>query len=302
DVKDSLLIKDKVLEVHHNGILKKDTLLKGLFNPDSHENLRDTVYNFRPYFIREYLYYLEKGKAIEFPSFITLYKKRNPVGIERLFDAISGLINAMAFSLLISRLDSKFFGLQSTLIALLFLYAALQPFYSIFHSEGGVYENLKSITIAIAFLLKIILFLILLYLLEMRRFHTYFFCFRELDRRADAVYDNQFEIVPFLEAHVQKYSFYILNKDKKVFKTDRLFESHDLCIDTIERMQKVIGGKEKVFECDIELEKDKGAHILYLWFEGFKLYSKDFENEEEKHNFEIDAAEKLPYCKISFEV
>lgn len=113
----------------------------------------------------------------------------NPVSANiyvSIFDALSGVINAVVLALLIARLDSRMIGLPAWLISILYSYAAVQPLFLVF--ELGESELLKTITTLVlifVFISKIYFFLIIFYALQTGKMLNYLTCFPILRRRVD---------------------------------------------------------------------------------------------------------------------
>jgi hypothetical protein len=106
------------------------------------------------------------------------------------FDALSGVINAVALALLIARLDSKLIGLPSWLISILYSYAAVQPLFMVFSlSQSVVLEKIATSVLIFVFVSKIYFFLIIIYALQTGKMLNYLFCFPILRERAKA--DNR---------------------------------------------------------------------------------------------------------------
>lgn len=106
------------------------------------------------------------------------------------FDALSGVINAVALALLIARLDSKLVGLPSWLISILYSYAAVQPLFMVFSlSQSLVLEKIATSVLIFVFISKIYFFLIIIYALQTGKMLNYLFCFPILRERAKA--DNR---------------------------------------------------------------------------------------------------------------
>jgi hypothetical protein len=100
------------------------------------------------------------------------------------FDALSGVINAIVLALLIARLDSKLIGLPSWLISILYSYAAVQPLFMIFElSESSVLEKISTSVLIFVFVSKIYFFLIILYAMQTGKMLNYLFCFPVLRDR-----------------------------------------------------------------------------------------------------------------------
>ena len=105
--------------------------------------------------------------------------------VNQLLEALSGVLYAVAMSLLIARMDSKFIGLPSWLVSVLFFYAAVQPMMVVFSQPGEIFEILKTAFFIIAFIFKIYFFLIITYTIQNGRILNYLFCNDELTSRVD---------------------------------------------------------------------------------------------------------------------
>ena len=103
-----------------------------------------------------------------------------------IFDALSGMINAIALALLIARLDSKLVGLPSWLISILYSYAAVQPLFMVFElSQSDVLaKRIAPSVLIFVFVSKIYFFLIITYALQTGKMLNYLFCFPILRERA----------------------------------------------------------------------------------------------------------------------
>jgi cell division protein FtsL len=101
------------------------------------------------------------------------------------FDALSGVINAVVLALLIARLDSKLVGLPPWLISILYSYAAVQPLFLVFelgHSE--LLATITTLVLIFVFMSKIYFFLIIFYALQTGKMLNYLTCFPILRKRA----------------------------------------------------------------------------------------------------------------------
>jgi hypothetical protein len=101
------------------------------------------------------------------------------------FDALSGVINAVVLALLIARLDSKLVGLPPWLISTLYSYAAVQPLFLVFElSHSKLLATITTLVLIFVFLSKIYFFLIIFYALQTGKMLNYLTCFPILRRRA----------------------------------------------------------------------------------------------------------------------
>lgn len=102
-----------------------------------------------------------------------------------IFDALSGVINAIVLALLIARLDSKLIGLPSWLICILYSYAAVQPLFLVFDlSDSDVLKEITTSVLIFVFVSKVYFFLIIIYALQTGKMLNYLFCFPVLRKRA----------------------------------------------------------------------------------------------------------------------
>ena len=103
-----------------------------------------------------------------------------------IFDALSGVINAVVLALLIARLDSKLVGLPSWLISILYSYAAVQPLFLVFElSDSELLKTIATLVLVFVFISKIYFFLIIFYALQTGKMLNYLTCFPILRRRAE---------------------------------------------------------------------------------------------------------------------
>src|SRR5262249_36940838 len=81
-----------------------------------------------------------------------------------IFDALSGVIDAVVLALFICRLDSKLIGLPLWLISVLYSYAAVQPLFMVFElSDSKALERIATSVLIFVFVSKIYFFLIIIY-------------------------------------------------------------------------------------------------------------------------------------------
>jgi hypothetical protein len=97
------------------------------------------------------------------------------IEISMLSKAVIGIANMIAFSLLISKLDSKLIGLPSWLIAILFGYAAIQLSDISTAGESLADKMIATTDYLLALIFKIYYFLILAYAMQTGRLLNYFY-------------------------------------------------------------------------------------------------------------------------------
>jgi hypothetical protein len=102
-----------------------------------------------------------------------------------IFDALSGVLNAIVLALLIARLDSKLLGLHSWLISILYSYAAVQPLFIVFElNQTPIWQTITTVVLIFVFLSKVYFFLIIIYALQTGRMLNYLFCFPIFSKKA----------------------------------------------------------------------------------------------------------------------
>ena len=116
-----------------------------------------------------------------------------------IFDALSGVVNAVALALLIARLDSKLVGLPSWLISILYSYAAVQPLFLVFElSTSPLLNIIATLVLIFVFIFKIYFFLIIFYALQTGKMLNYLACFPVLRTRAAEPWEDTIDDRPFL--------------------------------------------------------------------------------------------------------
>lgn len=157
------------------------------------------------------------------------------------YEALSGVINAVTLALLIGRLDSKFIGLPSVLISILYGYSAVQPLFVAFEQEGEVFQIIKTFVLITVFIFKIYFFFIITYALQTGRMLNYLACFPMLDTRVDSIFANNFSIET---VHDEKgYSFKVKRKNRVVFTGSEHFESEEEFLNEIQKLREAAKNK-----------------------------------------------------------
>jgi hypothetical protein len=241
--------------------------------------------------------------TLAFPAFIltgltgiSIYTHSYLVGYVTLFNALSGLLNAVFLALLIGRLDSKFIGLPSDLVSILYIYAAVQPLFVVFGLPMFVNEVIKTIVFVTVLLFKIYFFFIIIYAFQTGRLLNYFLCFPELKNRVDSIFKNQFEIT-IVKEHSHHFFFNISKDDSVVFTSDLYFDKRRECLEVIKHLRKISKNKKsfKIREYDkaywVEIQNED--FVVYCISQNCKTIGKavDLQNK---------AIEQLAYCKLNY--
>lgn len=216
------------------------------------------------------------------------------------FDAISGVLNAVALALLIARLDSKLVGLPSWLVGILYFYAAVQPLFVVFELPGVVSSTIKTFVLIAVFTLKIYFFFIILYAFQTGRILNYILCFPTFNTKVDSIFQNQFEIY-IRRKEKSEFSFVITRRNKQVFITDTGFESREKCEEKIGQLMKA-AEREDAYSVvtpgekggyNVEISSSDDPPVLFC-------VSTDLKSKEEAEELIEESIEKLPYCKFDY--
>lgn len=224
------------------------------------------------------------------------YFDEHLVGYIALFYSVSGVLNAIALSLLIGRLDSKLIGLPSLLVCFLYVYAAVQPLFAVFEIPMFVNEIIKTAVFVIVFFFKIYFFFIIIYVLQTGRLLNYFFCFPELNKTVDSIFQNQFEIT-LLKEHAHHFSFNIMKGSKFYFTSDMIFESRYKCLKAIKMLRRITKNADLIMIC-----KSDGTYWLELRDSEGKVYcnSLNLRTREEADELKERVVQFVPYCKLNY--
>jgi hypothetical protein len=212
-----------------------------------------------------------------------------------IFEGLTGILSAVALSLLIARLDSKLIDLPTSVIYILFAYAAIQPLLVIFEQNGAVFRNIEAATLTSALLLKICFFLIIFQVLRNGDLLTYLVCFPILHRRVDSIFDNQFEIRIARES-AGVYSFSIWKKNHLVYLPGRLSKNRTMCDRKVKTIRKLMKDS-----ASYKPDEVAGTHWLKIidpkkpketLCESIALRSL-----EDAERLKTESIDKIPYCK-----
>lgn len=217
-----------------------------------------------------------------------------------LADAVSGFINAVVFALLIARLDSKFIGLPSFLISILYGYSAVQPLFAVFEQSGLDSQIIKAFVLIAVFLFKIYFFLIIAYALQTGRMLDYLICFPKLSQRVDSIFANQFQFE--IHEEEKEVRFSIKKKNSLIYSSRIDFKDIEECRGKIKVYKEMMKRKSsyKVSEvCGtywINVIDD--ADVIDNSTTEKICYSIPLKSNEEAANLIEESIEMIPYCKV----
>lgn len=230
-------------------------------------------------------------------NFHNYYYQQSLINYSVCLDAISGVVNAVVFALFIARLDSKFIGLPSNLIGLLYLYSAVQPLFLVFDLPGLVNEAIKVSVLVTVFILKIYFFFIITYALQKGKIFIYLYCFGTVNDRVESIMKNEYAIKLREEDKVEngKYRYDIYLGEFIMFKGEIVCESRDECIKEIEKFRTISKRNE-----NYTLKFFADAWYLQI-VENNKTYCSShikIGSEKESKDIIDEAVEKIPFCEI----
>jgi hypothetical protein len=210
-----------------------------------------------------------------------------------LFDAASGILNALVLAMLIARLDSKLIGLPSRLILILYCYSAVQPLFAVFERPDPVFETIQTLVLISLLLLKIYFFLIIVYTLQTGRMLNYLFCFPYLNRGVDSIFENQFEIKSQREQE-HAFRFSILKDNEVAYLTDRSSKTRGDCDKRIEELREIMKNKSRY-----HTKEQAGTHWIEVMNSNNDVlcHSTGLRSEDDVKDLIEESIQKIPYCK-----
>jgi hypothetical protein len=212
-----------------------------------------------------------------------------------IFDGVAGTLSAIVWALLIARMNSKLFTLSAWPIAILFTYAAIQPLFVVFPLNDVVLENVQTVVLITALMLKVCFFLIIVHTLQSGKALNYVVCFPFLKERVESILENQFEIR--LARAEGKFTFSILKKNQLRYSTTVRCETRQECDDLVHYLRIRMGisfAYTKGEEAGTYWVKVRSAGPRLLLCESIPLRS-----EKEAHDLIEESVEKIPYCKYN---
>jgi hypothetical protein len=214
--------------------------------------------------------------------------------IPTIFAALGGTLNAVAFALLIARLDSRVLGLPSTVISVLYGYAALQPLFVTFNQQSPLLEAIATSAVVAAFLFKICVVLIVAHVWQSRGLSDYLWFFPILKRSVNSVFDNQFEIRAYCWEPAA-FTFSIFNKNIEIYKTETTYLTRAQCDDAVEKLVKRMK-KKKSYEEPIPVHGTYWVQVTSL--DGNVICeSTSLRTKAEAEELIEESIEMVPYCK-----
>jgi hypothetical protein len=217
-----------------------------------------------------------------------------------LLEATGDTLTAVCLALLVARLDSILVDLRSSLISMLYLYAAVQPLFVTMYQFTDTADHITTILFLVVFILKIYLFWLIMYAIQTSRITNYITCFPSLEDDVESVFGNQFVIKLIELIHPEghhRFSFHINNHNKPVFKSDETMTDREICRGKITDLLNMAKAKQLVYE-------KKPVEPDNFWVEIKDLkdklicFSESFKTDKEAEEFMKETKDKLPFCKL----
>jgi len=217
--------------------------------------------------------------------------------ISTLFAAVGGTLNAVAFALLIARLDSRIIGIPSSLIAVLYGYAALQPLFVAFNQSTNVLRAIETSAVIAALLFKICLILIVVHVARTRGLRDYLWFFPVLHRSVNSVFHNQFEITAY-GREPGSFTFSIFDRNVERYRTEASYSTKAQCDEAVEKLVDLMKERKNYSTTPKEL---RGTYWIQIRPVGGDLVceSTDLRSADEVVDLIEESIEKVPYCKYS---
>jgi hypothetical protein len=215
------------------------------------------------------------------------------------FEGLTGTLSGVALALLIARLDSKFISLGSSLVRLLFVYAAIQALSVVFNLPEPVFKTMATFVFIAALGLKVCFFLIILHTLQSGKMLNYLVCFPFLKERVDSIFENQFEIrTSSLGTH--SFTFSIFKKNQLRYSTVTTFKNKWDCDVAVSKLRERMKNPKAY-----RPHEESGTHWVAVKVKALQrnlvCESIPLRSEEEASQLIEESIDKVPYCKYNRE-
>ncbi|HEV7746103.1 MAG TPA: hypothetical protein VGO56_13975 [Pyrinomonadaceae bacterium] len=230
-----------------------------------------------------------------FPAGGMKFDESNLKDYATVFEGLTGILSAVALSLLIARLDSKLIDFPASIILILFAYSAIQPLLVVFEQSGAVFRTIETAVLTSALLLKVCFFLMVFQALRKGNLLTYLVCFPFVHRRVDSIFENQFEI-RITKEPAGRFSCSIWKKNHLVYLPAGAFRDRSECDIRIKKIRNLMK-----HDSSYKNGYEEGTHWLRIvdprkpkktLCESIALRSL-----EDAERLKVESIEKIPYCK-----
>jgi hypothetical protein len=212
--------------------------------------------------------------------------------IPTVLGALGGTLNAVAFALLIGRLDSRIIGLRALLVTVLYTYAALQPLFVTFNQPSNLLKFIATSAMIAAFIFKICLVLMIGHLRRSHGLNDYLWIFPAVNSSVNSVFNNQFEIKVYSPKPLL-FTFSIFNKRVETYRAAEMYSTRSQSDDAIKALVRTMKKRENYSTYSLQ-----GTHWVAVGSRGhLSCESKSLRSQKEADELIHDSIEKIPYCK-----
>jgi hypothetical protein len=221
----------------------------------------------------------------------------NPAVATTVIAAVGGVLNAVAFALLFARLDSRLIRLPSSVITILYAYAALQPLFVVFERGTPVFRAIETSALGAAFIFKISFVLVIFHALRSKSIEYHLEKFPLLNSRVNSIFDNQFEIRVYKAEKQFKYS--IFKEDAELFRAIEPCDTREACDTAITDLLALMKDKDN-YDKPAPIQGTHWVQIMNKKESDEPLCeSKDLNSKDVVEDIIAECVEKVPYCKYS---
>jgi uncharacterized protein YegP (UPF0339 family) len=214
--------------------------------------------------------------------------------IPTILGAVGGTLNAVAFALLIARLDSRIIGLRLLLITVLYAYAALQPLFVTFNQPSNVLKFIATSAMIAAFIFKICLVLMVGHVRRSGGLIDYLWFFPVVSKSVNSIFSNQFEI----KAYSPKPGFFtysISHNNVETYRAVEMYTTRAQCDDAINTLIEAMKKRESYGKQPKDLQ---GTYWVQVRSDGDLICeSRGFRSQTETDALINESIEEVPYCK-----
>jgi hypothetical protein len=210
--------------------------------------------------------------------------------------AIGGTLNAVAFALLFARLDSRLIGLKSSLVWILYAYAAVQPLFVTFGQHSNLLRAIAASAILAAFMFKVCLVLMVGHVRHSGLL-GYLWFFPVLHKCVDSVYGNQFEIRSYSSAP-EVFSFSIFNQNVEKYRAAEMYPTRARCDAAVKTVVSQMKDRNNYLKPE-PIQNTFWTQISGLMPNEILCESIALNSEDERQALIDESIEKIPSCKYA---
>ncbi len=214
--------------------------------------------------------------------------------IPTILGAIGGTLNAVAFALLIARLDSRIIGLRLLLIGVLYAYAALQPLFITFNQPSNLLKFIATSAMMAVFIFKLCLVLMVGHIRRSGGLIDYLWFFPAISNSVNSIFSNQYEIKTY-SPKPDGFTFSIFNNNIETYRGSTIYRKRSQCDEAIKTLVNLMKRKKNYSKRAQELqgtywvEVKSGDEVL--------CESRSLRSQSEADELINESVEEVPYCK-----